>query len=180
METSIMIAGFGGQGVQTLGKLLTYAANESGLFVTFYPSYGAEMRGGTSNCTVVISDSEIAAPYRNTLDCVVALNAPSYNAFGGAVGDGGTLVVNSDLIECDESGENRKLVRLPLNDLANKMGSSMTLNVIMLGFLAEYFEGISTEAAEKVVHLKLGKRKDMLEMNLQAFACGVSLAADLK
>ena len=81
MEKSILIAGFGGQGVQTLGKLLTYTANENELYVSFYPSYGAEMRGGTSNCTVVISDTEIAAPYRNSVDCVVALNAPSYKRF---------------------------------------------------------------------------------------------------
>lgn len=180
METSIMIAGFGGQGVQTLGKLLTYVANESGLFVTFYPSYGAEMRGGTSNCTVVISEQEIAAPYRNTLDCVVALNAPSYAAFEGSVRKGGTLVVNSDLIEAAGGREERKTVELPLNTLANEMGSPMTLNVIVLGFLTEYLDGLSEEAAEKVVRQRLGKRADLLEKNLRAFACGVEKAKACK
>lgn len=179
MEQSIMIAGFGGQGVQTLGKLLAYVANESGMQVTFYPSYGAEMRGGTSNCTVVISDSEIAAPYRSSVDCVAVLNAPSYTAFGGAVKDGGTLIVNSNLIEGAKERAGRRLVNLPLNDLAAEAGSPLTLNVILLGFLAQYVDGLSPEAAERVVRQRLGKRADLLEMNLKAFARGAELAQEL-
>ena len=180
METSILIAGAGGQGVQTLGKLLAYAASKSGLYVTFYPTYGAEMRGGTSNCTVVISTEEIAAPYRNELDCIAVFNGPSYEAFNDSVRKNGTLLVNSNLIDGAEENSERKLVKLPLNDIADEMGSPMTLNVIMLGFLSEYLAGISVEAAKGVVRQRLGKRPSMLEMNLRAFDRGVALADGCK
>lgn len=176
MEKSLLIAGFGGQGVQTLGKLLTYAASDNGLYVTFYPSYGAEMRGGTSNCTVVVSDKEIAAPYRSTVDYVVALNAPSYSTFRASVKDGGTLIVNSNLVENAEACGKANVMPLALNDLAAEMGSPMTLNVIMLGVLSQLLECIDNEIAGNTVRKRLGKRADMLEMNLRAFHKGIELA----
>ena len=176
MEKSILIAGFGGQGVQTLGKLLTYTANENELYVSFYPSYGAEMRGGTSNCTVVISDTEIAAPYRNSVDCVVALNAPSYKAFFKSVKAGGTFIMNSNLVEVTEEAKDVNVIGIPLNDMANALRSPMTLNVIMLGFLSVFMDGLTPESAEAIVTKILGKRKNMLAMNLKAFYAGVDFA----
>ncbi len=180
MEKSLLIAGYGGQGVQTLGKLLAYTAIEDDLFVTYYPSYGAEMRGGTSNCTVVFSDREIAAPYRNAVDCVIALNYPSYVAFAGSVQAGGTLIQNSNLAAERSSRSEIQSVLLPLNDLAQEIGSPMVLNIIMLGFLSEFLGGVSTDAARNIVLKKLGKRENMLETNLKAFEKGVELAKRYK
>ncbi|HWQ51173.1 MAG TPA: 2-oxoacid:acceptor oxidoreductase family protein [Terriglobales bacterium] len=176
MERSMLIAGFGGQGVQTLGKLLTYTANEEELFVTFYPSYGAEMRGGTSNCTVVFSDSEIAAPYRSSVDCVVALNQPSYATFFKSVRPGGTFLMNSNLIAETEGRDDIRIIGIPLNDMASEVGSPQVLNIILIGFLSEYLNGLSSESALAVVKKKLGKRKDLLELNIKAFNMGVELA----
>lgn len=176
MEMSVLISGFGGQGVQTLGKLLTYSANEDELYVTFYPSYGAEMRGGTSSCTVVLSDEEIAAPYRSQTDMVVALNHPSYAAFYKTVKENGTFIYNSDLVELKDPREDVKHIGLPLNTITSQLGSPLTMNVVMLGFLAEHIDGLTAQSAENIVKEKLGKRKSMLEGNLKAFATGVGQA----
>ncbi len=90
MEISFLLGGFGGQGIQTIGKLLTYAACDAGCQVTFLPSYGGEMRGGTSNCTVTISDDEpIASPSKKNTDFVIALNGPSYEKFRNQIKPGG-------------------------------------------------------------------------------------------
>ena len=98
MEKSVLMGGFGGQGVQTCGKLLIYSANEEDQIATFFSEYGGAMRGGTSNCTVTVSDEEIGAPNKQRVDCVVAFNIPSFKKFESRVVPGGTMIVNSSLI----------------------------------------------------------------------------------
>ena len=99
MENSLLIAGFGGQGVILIGQLLGYAATAAGKNATFYPAYGAEQRGGTANCTVVIADEEIGSPVVTELDAVIAMNEPSLARFEGLAKPGGTIIVNSSLIK---------------------------------------------------------------------------------
>lgn len=178
MEKSILIGGFGGQGVQTLGKLLIYAANDSGKQVTFYPAYGAEMRGGTSNCTVVISDEEIGAPSRGMLDCVVAMNGPSFNKFKTQVKDGGMLLVNSSLVKEEFDKANINVVRIPLNDIAETLGSSKTLNIIMLGFFIAFTGIIPLEAGLNVL---AGFTDDevLSAQNFKAYNAGADYAKSL-
>ncbi len=175
MEKSILLGGFGGQGVQTIGKLLTYSANEADCQVTFYPAYGGQMRGGTSNCTVVVSDDKpIASPSRKTYDYLVALNAPSYQKFRGQVRDGGTIIVNSDLVTDLDQTQNVTLVRIPLNTLAEQVGSQKVMNVIMLAFISKYFPLVPAEKMQDVVRKKLGKKAQFIELNNQAFALGLA------
>lgn len=176
MDKSVLIGGFGGQGVQTFGKLLTYAANEAGFNVTFYPAYGKEMRGGTSNCTVVVSDRHIGAPNRAMLDYVITMNLPSFTAFEKRVKKGGVLIINESLIKESLKRDDIKTVGIPLNDLANEMGSQMVLNIIMLGFFVKLSGILPVETARDIVEKKLGKRKNLLEMNLKAFNKGVEIA----
>ena len=177
MEKSILFAGFGGQGVQTLGKLLAYAANEEEKYVTFSPAYGGEMRGGTSNCTVIVSDRQIGSPTREKLDMVVAMNIESFRRFEPQVKPGGLLICNDSLIPLKTEREDITQVNIPANELALEAGSDKTLNVIMLGFIAAHYDLVSKEAAEKIVDEKLGKKEKFRAMNQKAFILGANYNA---
>lgn len=174
MERSILLGGFGGQGVQTIGKLLTYAANDASCYVTFFPAYGGQMRGGTSNCTVVVNDTKpIASPSRISYDFIVALNKPSYERFRGQLKKGGTIIVNSDLVNAPEESDEYTTVKIPLNTLAEQVGSQKVINVIMLAFISKYFKLIPTDIIRDVVQKRLGKKEEFIELNNKAFALGL-------
>ncbi len=174
MEKSILLGGFGGQGVQTIGKLLTFAANDAGCQVTFYPAYGGQMRGGTSNCTVIVSDSKpIASPSRRSYDYIIALNDPSFKLFKKQINPGGTIIVNSDLVtDIPESGD-VKYVKIPLNTLAEEVGSAKCMNVIMLAFISKYFPLVPADTMRAVVRKKLGKKTEFIALNERAFEKGL-------
>ncbi len=173
MEKTILIGGFGGQGVQTLGKLLAYAANEEEKYVTFSPAYGGEMRGGTSNCTVIVSEKQIGAPTREKLDIVVAMNVESFQRFEPQVKPGGLLICNESLITEQTKRADITQVNVPANALAQEAGSDKTLNVVMLGFLAAHYDLVDKQSAAIVVAEKLGKKEKFRAMNEKAFALGV-------
>ena len=120
MTEEIIFAGFGGQGVLLAGQVVTYAGMEAGKHVSWLPSYGPEMRGGTSNCSVVVSDEEVASPVVLDADSIVAMNRPSMEKFESAVKPGGVLVMNSDLIEIEPTRDDIKVIRIP----ANRQGTS--------------------------------------------------------
>ena len=165
MEKTMLIAGFGGQGVQTLGKLLSYAANEEDKCVMFAPSYGGEMRGGTSNCTVIIGDRTISSPNKKYMDVVTVLNEASFQKFAASVRPGGTLIVNESLIK---------------SEMTAQLGSEKSLNVVVLGFLCEYLDVVSNQSASHVVAEKLGKKEIFRKMNEEAFLAGTILAKQRK
>ena len=135
METNLCVAGFGGQGVMTLGKFLADAAcNATDKNVTFFPSYGAEQRGGTANCFVVISDGMIGAPLGDVMDDLVVMNGPSLKRFLPTLKQGGTLFINSSIVSDDVAGrDDIKVIKAPVTGLALEMGNAKVLNVIMLG-----------------------------------------------
>ena len=134
METNLCVAGFGGQGVMTLGKFLADATcNSTDKNVTFFPSYGAEQRGGTANCFVVISDEAIGAPLGDVMDDLIVMNGPSLKKFIGTLKTGGTLFINSSIVSDDIGRDDVKLVKAPVTELALEMGNAKVLNVIMLG-----------------------------------------------
>ena len=117
MERNLMIAGFGGQGVMTMGKLLSEATCQStDLNVTFFPSYGAAMRGGTANCYVVISDDEIGAPVSNSVDDLVVMNGPSLHKFLPTLKKGGTLFINSSIVKDPIDRDDITVVSVPVTD----------------------------------------------------------------
>lgn len=135
MTEEIIIAGFGGQGVLLAGKLLAIAAMREGKHVSHIPSYGAEMRGGTANCSVVISDEEIASPAIERATSVIVLNEPSLTKFEPKMAEGGTLLINSSLISKELSRADLKSIALPFTDKARELGSEKAANMAAIGRL---------------------------------------------
>ena len=130
----VIIAGFGGQGVMLIGNLLAYAGMEHGLNVTYIPVYGPEMRGGTANCTVVVSDDAIGSPIIRSPKSLIIMNRPSLDKFQPQLVDGGVLVLNSSLIDADLADSDRvKVVAVPCNEIADGLGNTRMANMVALG-----------------------------------------------
>ena len=147
MYFDIIIAGFGGQGVMLIGNLLAYAAMEEGRQVTYMPVYGVEMRGGTANCTVVVSDRDIGSPIIHHPVAAAVMNKPSLDRFGPMVQPEGTVFVNSSLIDPQQASfEGPKIVPVPTMELAAKAGDSRLGNMIMLGAIVEESRVVSLDA----------------------------------
>lgn len=176
METNLCVAGFGGQGVMTLGKFLASATCDStDKNVTFFPSYGAEQRGGTANCFVVISDEEIGAPLGDVMDDLIVMNGPSLKKFIKTLKPGGTLFINSSIVPEETGREDIKLVKAPVTQMALEMGNAKVLNVIMLGVYIGYTEVVSPEVVWATIEHKLGKKPKLLPLNKEAFEKGLEL-----
>jgi 2-oxoglutarate ferredoxin oxidoreductase subunit gamma len=176
METNLCIAGFGGQGVMTLGKFLAEATCDStDKNVTFFPSYGAEQRGGTANCFVVISDEMVGAPLGDVMDDLIVMNEPSLDRFIGTLKKGGTLFVNNSIVKKEIARKDIKVVSAPVTELALELGNAKVLNVVMLGVYAGYTEVISPEIVWGTIEQKLGKKPKLLPLNKQAFEKGLEI-----
>lgn len=180
MEKSVLVGGFGGQGVQTLGKLLGYGANDAGFIATFYPAYGGEMRGGTSNCTVTISDRQIGAPNKNMCDYIIAMNIPSFQRFEKQVKPDGLFILNTSIIKDKPVRADIQYVGIPINDIAERVGSTTVLNIVMLGFFVAYTEFVSPEIIEQTITERLEYKKEYKELNDKAFWAGVEYAKNIK
>jgi 2-oxoglutarate ferredoxin oxidoreductase subunit gamma len=173
MQTEIIFAGFGGQGVLFAGQLLSYSAMEYGREVTWIPSYGPEMRGGTANCSVVISDEEIGSPFVSTPTAVIAMNLPSLDKYEKMVKPGGVVIVNSSLIKRKPTRTDIKVVRLPANEIAEKIGNLRVTNLVMLGALVQALGVIPLEVVEAAIeHHTPERHKRFLPLNLQALRQG--------
>jgi len=181
MQNSVLMGGFGGQGVQTCGQLLIYGANEEDTIATFYSQYGGAMRGGTSNCTVITSDQEIGSPTKAKPDYVIAFNIPSFKAFEGRVAPGGTMVVNSSLIKPELfTRDDITYVGVPANDIAESIGSARVLNIAILGFFCEYSKMVTPGVMKQVVLQRMARKPEFIEMNSKAFDSGVEYAKSVK
>ena len=173
METNLCVAGFGGQGVMTLGKFLADATcNSTDKNVTFFPSYGAEQRGGTANCFVVISDEAIGAPLGDVMDDLIVMNGPSLAKFLPTLKQGGNLfsIVSDDIGRSDV-----KLVQAPVTELALEMGNAKVLNVIMLGVYVGYTQVIDPAIVWETIEHKLASKPKLLPLNKQAFEKGLEI-----
>lgn len=178
MSLKIIFSGFGGQGVLMMGYVLAFAGMNEDKHVTFLPSYGAEVRGGTANCTVVVSDEEIASPIASSPEYVVAMNYPSMVKYQNTVKAGGTMFLNSDLITEDPSREDVTLCKAPVNSLAHDMGADRSLNMVMLGIVAAKTGIVSKEALMLAIEKVLqGKKKSLIEMNQKALEAGLTYGA---
>jgi 2-oxoglutarate ferredoxin oxidoreductase subunit gamma len=133
MLVKTVFSGFGGQGVLMMGYIMALSAMRDGMHVTYLPAYGAEVRGGTANCTVSISDEEIASPVASFPDYVIALNKPSLIRYEGQLKSMGTLFLNSDLIDIGAERKDIKIIKVPANTMAKKLKNERTVNMIMLG-----------------------------------------------
>ena len=135
MQEQIIFAGFGGQGIMLMGKVLSYAAMKQGRFVTWMPSYGAEVRGGTAHSMVIISDSQIASPIVKEPTICVVMNKPSLQKFESKVKPKGLLIINKSLIEIDAKRKDVDMLEIPGTDIAFKLGNSRVANMVILGAL---------------------------------------------
>lgn len=177
----LLAAGFGGQGVMMLGQLVAYSGIEDGRNVTWIPSYGPEMRGGTANCSCVVSDEPVGSPMVTQGDVVVAMTQPSLAKFAGAVKPGGLLIYDSDLVVYENPRTDIIILPIPANKMAAELGSEKVANIIMLGALVEVSGIVSLESVEHIIRTKLGARKPkFLPMNLEAFEKGRQLGATVK
>lgn len=177
METNLCVAGFGGQGVMTLGKILATATCDSTeKNVSFFPSYGAEQRGGTANCFVVISDEQVGTPLGDLMDDLIVMNGPSLKKFLPKLKENGTLLINSSIV--DETMIDRKdvnVVKAPVTKIALDMGNAKVLNIIMLGVYVGYSEVISPEVVWKTIEQKLANKAKLLLLNKAAFEKGLEI-----
>ncbi len=174
MTQKIIISGFGGQGVLSAGLLIAESAVEEGWNATFFPSYGAEMRGGTANCHVIISDSEIASPIIKSADTLIALNSPSVDKFLPLLKKDGLLLVNSSVVSGNLDAGARKVVELPLDSLAlEKLGNSKSANVIIIGAFAKLTNVLKPEKIKSAIEKKFAsKGGKIIDMNLRALELG--------
>lgn len=176
METNLCVAGFGGQGVMTLGKFLATATCDStDKNVTFFPSYGAEQRGGTANCFVVISDEAVGAPLGDVMDDLIVMNGPSLNRFIKTLKSGGTLFINSSIVSEETGRTDIKVVKAPVTEMALEMGNSKVLNIIMLGVYIGFTGVVSPEVVWDTIEHKLGKKPKLLPLNKEAFEKGLKM-----
>ncbi|MDL2258302.1 2-oxoacid:acceptor oxidoreductase family protein [Eubacteriales bacterium OttesenSCG-928-K08] len=181
MERNLMIAGFGGQGVMVMGKLLSYATCYStDKNVTFFPSYGAEQRGGTANCYVVISDEDIGAPLGDIMDDLIVMNGPSLNKFLYKLRPGGTLYVNSSIAKDPITRDDITVVQAPVTELALELGNAKVLNVIMLGVYIGFTDVIPEDVVWETIMQQLGKKEALIPLNKQAFAKGLEIGRNAR
>ncbi len=173
MDSNVLIAGFGGQGVLFTGQLLANAAMNDGLNVTWYPAYGAEMRGGTVNCTVCVSDNEIASAFIDEPENVIALNGPSFEKFESRIKPGGIMIVNSSLVKSEPKRKDITYKFVPMTDIAHNSGHEKMANIVSLGAFIKAFPFIKKESIISIMKNKLtGKKAAMLDGNIQALEEG--------
>ncbi len=170
-----VFAGFGGQGVLSMGLNLSQAAMMENKYVTYLPSYGAEMRGGTANCTVVISDEEIASPVASSLDFAVVMNQPSLIKFQNQVESGGVLFINSSLVEAEAMRGDIELIKVAANEIAEKMGSPRSSNMVMLGAFCKKANLVAMDTLIEGLKVTLGNKKALLDLNKKALMVGYEL-----
>ncbi|NOX45239.1 MAG: 2-oxoacid:ferredoxin oxidoreductase subunit gamma [Caldiserica bacterium] len=178
MEKSVVFAGFGGQGILLAGKVLARAGMNRGLEVTWLPSYGPEMRGGTANCTVVVADAPIGSPVVDRPDALVAMNAPSLDRFEPRVAEGGVIVVNSSLVKRGIGRPDVRAIPVPANDIAAELGNPRVINMVALGALVRALAVVSLEDVVAAMEEELrGKGRDeLIELNREALRRGFSEA----
>ena len=173
--TQILFAGFGGQGILFSGKFLAYKGLMEDLQVSWLPSYGPEMRGGTANCCVVISEDEIICPIVLEPTELIAMNLPSLLKFEPTVVKGGTIFVNSSIISEKVSRDDVRAIYVPCLDIANELGNAKVANMVMLGAYIEAMGNLGTETIkEMLVHMFTGPKAKLVDLNIEALRRGAA------
>jgi 2-oxoglutarate ferredoxin oxidoreductase subunit gamma len=175
MHNEIVLAGFGGQGVLLIGKLLAYAGMKAGREVTWMPSYGPEMRGGTCNCTVVLADRPIGSPISKRPDALIVLNLPSLDKFENAVKPGGVIVVNTSLINRLPLRSDVTAVPVPANEVAVELGNAKAANMVALGAFLGSTGLVRLEDVRSVLAEAFASRPKLVAMNQEALSRGFAV-----
>ena len=179
MINKTIFAGSGGQGVLMMGYVFAVAVMRDGKHVTYLPAYGAEVRGGTANCTVVVSDEEIASPVASSPDCVVVMNKPSMIKYQEIIREGGLMVINANLVDTDPEREDIEIIKIPANDIAAELGSVKTLNMIMLGAFSAKSKITSPDSLMNgLTEIVKSKNPDLMKLNRQGLDRGTMYVLD--
>lgn len=172
MLIKTVIAGFGGQGILSMGLNLAEAAMREGRHVTYLPAYGAEVRGGTANCTVAISDDEIASPVASSPEFIIAMNQPSSLKFQHMIQSGGLFFINSSLVDTAISRGDITIVQVPANQVADGLGNSKSANMVMLGAFIKKTGLVSISTVLESLRFTLSAKKKLVEINERALQEG--------
>lgn len=179
MQEEFLFAGFGGQGVMFAGQLLAYTAMDEGKEVTWIPSYGPEMRGGTAHCYVVVSDSPIGSPIVRYPKIAVVFNSPSFEKYEASVAPGGLLAVNSSLIDLATTRDDITELRVPASDIADELGNLRLTNLAILGAVLTLRPTITVEAMVRGLDAHIpDHRRNLLPANIEALQRGAAFARD--
>jgi len=173
MTLDVMFAGFGGQGIMLIGQMVAYAGMGEGKQVSWLPSYGPEMRGGTAYCSVVVSDNPIGSPVNRNPSCCVVMNRPSLEKFAPKVKEGGLLVVNSSLIPVTSEREDIDELLVPCNDLAMELGTSKAANMVVLGAFVGRTQVVKLESLDLLVEKQFAKKPKFIPLNKEALRVGI-------
>ncbi len=175
MEQQLIIAGFGGQGVLLMGQLLAYSGMIEGNEVSWMPAYGPEMRGGSANCSVVISDMPVGSPKVEDATAVIAMNRPSMELFEKNVVKDGILLINSSLIDVEPKRGDIKVIKVPVNDIAAELGNARVANMVMLGAYIAAAGVFSIDTLIESLRHKLGPAKEkLIPINRKAIEAGMA------
>ncbi|NMC54135.1 MAG: 2-oxoacid:ferredoxin oxidoreductase subunit gamma [Chloroflexi bacterium] len=179
MQTEIIISGFGGQGALFAGQLMAYSAMDNQLEVTWFPSYGPEMRGGTANCTVIISNEEIGAPVVGTPTAVIAMNLQSLDKYEEQVKTGGLLVVNASMVNRQATRADIHRVHVPASEIAERIGDRRLSNMVLLGSLLANLKVLDLKTVEASLKVHTPERHQRLvPLNIQALEEGATYLAE--
>ncbi len=181
MLQEVLIAGFGGQGVLSTGQLLAYAGMIENKQVAWIPSYGPEMRGGTANCGITISDEPISSPLVTEPTTLIVMNRPSLDKFEKSVVPGGLILINSSLVDQKVTRQDLQVLEIPANKIAEELGNTKVANNIILGVLIELTGIVSLEAVvESLKKVLPARRHNLIPVNQQALEKGMQLAREFK
>jgi 2-oxoglutarate ferredoxin oxidoreductase subunit gamma len=179
MLVKTIFSGFGGQGVLMMGVSFAHSGMSKGYHVTYLPAYGAEMRGGTANCTVAVADEEIASPVASEPNYLVVMNSPSLFTFQNKVTTGGTIFLNSSIINDEPHRHDVKVFRVPCSDMAQDLGNIRVANTIMMGSFIKISDTVSPDIYLKSLETIMGsKKKSLAELNRKAFNAGYDYVKD--
>ncbi len=173
METTeVLMAGFGGQGMLLSGKLLAYAAMKIGREVTWLPSYGPEMRGGTANVTVCVSNKPVGSPYIIVPQALLVMNQPSLEKFGSRVKSGGLIVVNKTLVPIKANRDDCEVIYIDAGKEAVKAGTARAANLVMLGVYVGYSQVVSKDLIVEMIKKEFANKAKFIPANVAAFLAG--------
>lgn len=175
MLIKAIFAGFGGQGVLSMGLNFAQAAMVEGKNVTYLPAYGAEVRGGTANCTVAVSDEEIASPVASSPDFVVAMNQPSVARFQNQIQSGGLLFINSSLVEAEITRGDIDVIKVPASNIAEELGSPKSANMVILGAFIKKTNLVSLSSVVDGLKDALKGKQKLIAVNEKALTVGYEL-----
>ena len=178
INESIISAGFGGQGIMVLGKVIANCAMESGLNITYLPSYGAEVRGGTAHSIVRISTGTVGSPYVDRPNTAIIMNNPSLAKFESRISDGGLLIINTSLVTDKPVRKDVDIVAASLTDEAVKIGNVKVANVIAAGIFFEKKDIFDKGVIRKVIELMARGREELIPINMKAIERGAEIAND--